>query len=97
MKSPRYETLLALEKVFVNYTPTMVRESASSYGIWNSKQQGEYTMEDYYNWPAEEKIELIDGVIYYVIMLSIKHQRIVGEIDFVLKSHIRKKNLQINT
>ncbi|MBR2046783.1 MAG: Uma2 family endonuclease [Agathobacter sp.] len=94
---PSYETLLKIEKVFVNYTPSMVKESAALYGVCGMKKQGEYTMEDYYNWPEDERIELIDGVIYYAIMPSVKHQSIVGEIDFVLKSYIKSKNGKCRT
>ena len=89
-QSPRYETLFAIEKVFVNYTPSMVREAAVEYGSYGLKQQGEYTIEDFYNWPEDERIELIDGVIYYMATPRIIHQDIVGEIGFVLKSYVKK-------
>ena len=89
-QSPRYETLLAIEKVFVNYTPSMVREEVVEYGSCGSKRQGEYTVEDYYNWPEDERIELIDGVIYYMATPRLIHQDIVSEIGFVLKSYIKK-------
>lgn len=71
---------------------SIVRESAIKYGVSDMKHQGEYTMEDYYNWPEDEKIELIDGYIYYMTMPNIKHQSIVSEIDFALKSYIKRKN-----
>lgn len=90
-QSPRYETLLAIEKVLEDYSASMVREAACEYGKNLAKKQGEYTIEDYYNWPVDERIELIDGVIYHVSMPSIKHQRIVGEIDFCFKSYVKKK------
>ena len=90
-QSPRYETLLAIETVLEDYSTTRVSESVYSYGERIVKKQGEYTVEDYYNWPEDERIELIDGVIYHVSMPSIKHQRIVGEIDFAFKSFVKKK------
>ena len=90
-QSPRYDTLLAIEAVLEDYSVSRVSEAAVSYGYTPAKKQGEYTIEDYYNWPEDERIELIDGVIYHVSMPSIKHQRIVGEIDFTLKSYVRKK------
>lgn len=90
-QSPRYETLMAIEMVLEDYSTTKVSEVASVYGAKPVKKQGEYTVEDYYNWPEDERIELIDGVIYHVSMPSIKHQRIVGEIDFIFKSFVRKK------
>lgn len=90
-QSPRYETLLAIETVLEDYSTTRVSEAAVQYGNKPVKRQGEYTVEDYYNWPEDERIELIDGVIYHVSMPSIKHQRIVGEIDFTFKSFVRRK------
>ena len=74
---------------------SIVRESAIKYGVSDMKHQGEYTMEDYYNWPEDEKIELIDGYIYYMTMPNIKHQSIVSEIDFALKSYIKRKNYSV--
>lgn len=91
-QSPRYETLLAIETVLEDYSTSKVSEAATQYGGKPAKRQGEYTIEDYYNWPEDERIELIDGVIYHVSMPSIRHQRIVGEIDFAFKSYVRKKN-----
>ena len=90
-QSPRYETLLAIETVLEDYSTSKVSEVAVQYGNKPVKRQGEYTVEDYYNWPEDERIELIDGVIYHVSMPSIKHQSIVGEIDFILKSFVKKK------
>ena len=90
-QSPRYETLLAIETVLEDYSTSKVSEAAVQYGGKPAKRQGEYTLEDYYNWPEDERIELIDGVIYHVSMPSIKHQRIVGEIDFTFKSFVRKR------
>ena len=90
-QSPRYETLMAIEMVLEDYSTTKVSEAACAYGAKPVKKQGEYTIEDYYNWPEDERIELIDGVIYHVSMPSIKHQSIVGEIDFTLKSFVKKK------
>ena len=93
-QSPRYETLLAIELVLEDYSATRVSEAAPQYGSKLVKRQGEYTVEDYYNWPEDERIELIDGVIYHVSMPSIKHQSIVGEIDFIFKSYVKSKNGQ---
>ena len=90
-QSPRYETLLAIETVLEDYSTTRVSEAARSYGERIERKQGEYTIEDYYNWPEDERIELIDGFIYHVSMPSIRHQRIIGEIDFTLKSYVKKK------
>ena len=90
-QSPRYDTLLAIETVLADYSTTRVSETAYQYGGKPLKKQGEYTIEDYYNWPEDERIELIDGVIYYVTMPSIRHQLIVGEIDYIFKSFVKSK------
>lgn len=37
-------------------------------------RQGEYTVEDYYALPEEERVELIDGVIYEMSAPSSRHQ-----------------------
>ena len=41
------------------------------------KGQGEYTMEDYYAWPEEERVELIDGRIYNMTAPYVNHQAII--------------------
>lgn len=89
-QSPRYETLRAIEKVLTDEPPSLVRESECGYGKnIITKKQGEYTVEDYYAWPEEERIELIDGVIYNMSAPYVVHQDLVGEIAFRLKSYIR--------
>ena len=90
-KSPRYETLLAIEGVLEDSFPDRVGEIAYAYGEHIVKRQGQYTIEDYYNWPEDERIELIDGFIYHLSMPSIRHQKIVGEIDFAFKSFVKMK------
>lgn len=75
---PHGDTLWALEEALGFYhtdeDPQVIREE-STYGSYNAgteakkdyhKKQGEYTIEDYYNWPEDRRIELIDGVIYYL-------------------------------
>ncbi len=54
------------------------------------KKPGEYTIEDYFAWPEEERIELIDGVIYDMSAPVYKHQRIVGDIYFQLRSYVMR-------
>lgn len=90
-QSPRYETLQAIEMVLEDYSTTRVSEASYSYVERITKRQGEYTVEDYYNWPKDERIELIDGFIYTVSMPSIRHQSIVGEIDYIFKCFVKEK------
>ena len=77
-KAPRYETLQALEKVFSE--PESREDSLKEAAFYESKRQGEYTLEDYYAIPEEHRAELIDGVIYDMTAPRPIHQRIAGEI-----------------
>ena len=97
-KAPRYETLKALEEVFKekewnfdlldeDMTSSMVRE-ASSYGV--KKKQGEYTLEDYYALPDDQRVELIDGVFYEMNAPTGIHQVIAGELHALFREYIRK-------
>ena len=89
-ESPRYNTLRAIEKVLLEPTQMNVREAAIEYGRPIQKKQGEYTVSDYYAWPEDERVELIDGVIYDMGAPYLDHQDIVGEIFLALKSHVKK-------
>ncbi len=87
-KTPRYDTLYALEKVLSPYQSLMVRESVAVYG---EKKQGEYTVEDYFALPDERRVELIDGVIYDMTSPNLIHQTISAEIFARIREFIRKK------
>ena len=56
------------------------------------KRQGEYTLEDYYALPEEQRVELIDGVIYDMSAPTSVHQLLGTEILLVLKDYIRKEH-----
>ena len=96
-RSPRYETLKALEEVLKekewNYdfmdgeNPSMVKE-ASPYGV--QKRQGEYTIEDYFALPDEQRVELIDGVFYDMAAPTGIHQVLGGELHALFREYIRK-------
>lgn len=87
-KSPRYDTLQALEKAFRKLDDSYIRESTPSYRI---KKQGEYTLDDYYKIPDERRVELIDGVIYDVTAPTSLHQLIAGLIYTKLLNHVLNK------
>ena len=71
----------------------MVKESALYYG---SKRQGEYTIEDYYALPDDQRVELIDGVFYDMAAPLSVHQLIGGKIYQILSEYIgRKKGMCI--
>lgn len=67
---------------------SMVREEAAVYGV---RQQGEYTLEDYYSIPDERRVELIDGIIYDMAAPSFMHQRVMGRIHSILDNFILNK------
>ena len=106
-KAPRYKTLQSLEKVFVEaeqkedlstgaYVPgkqnvMMVHEPAATYHTDGRKDQGGYTIEDYFSLPEEKRAELIDGVFYDMASTSVIHQLIAGQIFVQLNVFLRKK------
>lgn len=98
---PRYATLQALEKVLLgdsadymadkrNCDRQMVRE-ALIYNAFDSKKQGEYTLEDYYALPDERRVELIDGVIYDMSAPTFVHQHILGDAYMAIRNYIDSK------
>lgn len=97
--SPRRETILKLEAVLRNpdvYKAQMVCEPTNSYGSSLAselppKKQGEYTLDDYYALPDDQRMELIDGVLYEMTAPSSPHQLIGGSIHSQLLEYRRKK------
>ena len=89
-KSPRYETLRLLEEVLGEKKESLVCEAEAAYEVKREKRQGEYTVEDYLTWPEDERIELIDGVIFYMDAPVTKHQLITTEIGTILRNYIKK-------
>lgn len=79
-KSPRYETLKALEKVLT------IKETAAEYSV----QKKRNTIADYYALPEEKRVELIDGVFYDMAAPDTKHQFLIGEIHAALLEYVRK-------
>ncbi len=95
---PRYATLQALERVLAedkgNYSfggRTSKVEDALIYEFGDSKRQGEYTLEDYYNLSDERRVELIDGVIYDMASPTFVHQHILGEFFVAIRQFITSK------
>lgn len=98
---PRFATLQALERVLsdtkgVSYLGDDMRkrtavQEAMIYEPFNSKKQGEYTLEDYYALPDERRVELIDGVIYDMSAPTFVHQHILGEVYSAIRQYIDSK------
>lgn len=65
-----------------------VEEAALKY---LAKQQGEFTIEDYYALPEDVRAELIDGVIYDMGAPYTTHQEIAFEVARQLANQIRAK------
>lgn len=59
---------------------------------WLDKRQGEYTLEDYYELPDDQRVELIDGVIYDVSATTSVHQLLCGIFFARLYEYIRSKH-----
>lgn len=86
-RSPRYDTILALESV-LNPKKKAERVSEAATYIYGTsplkdkelfgKKPGEYTIEDYYKLPDERRVELIDGVFYDMAAPRNIHQLLVG-------------------
>ena len=102
-KSPGLETIKALSAVFEE-TPSqrqVVSEPEAAYYVpqrgnvilaWNTHEydrQGEYTIEDYLALPDEQRVELIDGVIYDMSAPTAYHQLIGGELHAQIRNFIR--------
>lgn len=88
-KSPRYDTLKALEQVFTSKSVNMIGESQPVYSV--QKKRGEYTIEDYFALPDERRVELIDGVIYDMAAPTTLHQILADELCGAFKNYIRSK------
>ena len=71
----------------------LVREPSPAYGARNTrpdeKRQGTYTVEDYMNYPEDQRIELIDGVIYDMAAPIAGHQVLAAEIHHQLSRFVR--------
>lgn len=106
-KSPRSDTLEALEKVLkpekprspetVFYTEVLNNGEDALYTYRAAEPtpvynaQGSYTLEDYYALPDEQRVELIDGVFYDMSAPSTIHQIFSAEMLFQIKSYIKGK------
>ena len=68
-----YSEICELEKVFVEADKNKATEALGAYQV---KKQGEYTLEDYYALPDDQRYELIDGVLYDMAAPAVTHQEI---------------------
>ena len=76
------ETALSDEKC-----GTVLKERTFSY---MTKKQGDYTAEDYFALPDDQRCELIDGVIYDLASPTAVHQTIAFELSIQLDGFVKK-------
>ena len=86
-RSPRYETLIALERVLKKQTDRIDEALPET----SEKRQGDYTVEDYYLIPKERRVELIDGVIYDMASPTAIHQILSTELCNIVRSYISQQ------
>ena len=103
--SPRYETLRKLEAalgdpsavkpyLYSQYGAMMISEPPAPYGNAGprQKQQGEYTLEDYYALPEDARYELIDGVLFEMTAPTVVHQALIGLLHLEFAQFVRDNN-----
>lgn len=89
-RSPRYDTMDALEDALgkAEKQGLFVRETASCiYGRGDKL----YTLEDYYDFPEDVRVELIDGKVFYLEAPATIHQMAVSSLVFQSKRYILEK------
>lgn len=87
IKSPEYEMLQTLEHILGREEePGFVRESPPHW-----KEQGSYSLKDYYALPDERRVELIDGVFYDMASPGGSHQIIAYSLSNLFYHYIREK------
>ncbi|MCD8325215.1 MAG: Uma2 family endonuclease [Lachnospiraceae bacterium] len=74
------------EEALKEVSAQMVSEAAQKYG---KKDQGEYTIEDYYALPDDQRVELIDGFFFDMEAPGFLHQQAVGEIYRQIANYIK--------
>ena len=79
----------AVSDNIVEYTAVRSEAVQTRWGI-PVKEQGDYTIEDYYMIPDEFRVELIDGVIYDMSAPTTIHQFLVGEIYVLFHDYVKK-------
>lgn len=80
----------------LDYSRSGIRESSMLYKATTEEEdrkyprQGDYTVKDYMALPDDQRVELIDGVIYDMGSSLQPHQIIAGEIHYQMKDLRRK-------
>lgn len=85
---PRPEAMKALEQVLQD---TEVAYGEQKPAETLKKQPGEFTVDDYYQLPDDQRVELIDGVFYDMAAPTVEHQLLLGSVHAQFLSFIRGK------
>lgn len=84
---PGYVALQALEKVLKPEPAEWIAEPAVPYTV---KRDGEYTLEDYYALPDDQRVELIDGTFYEMNAPTTIHQIIAFQMCHQIENYIEE-------
>ena len=77
-----------------NENKSYIHESAPIYGyqpFGTTKQQGDFTLDDYYSIPDDVRVELIDGHIFVMDAPTSAHQLIAGLLYAKLLAYVSSK------
>ncbi len=86
-KNPRPENMKALEEALFAY-------GTKETDVPHKKGPGDYTVEDYYVMPDDQRVELIDGVFYDMAAPTVEHQLLVGSVYAQLLAFIRSRKVK---
>ena len=88
-KDPYSYNRKAVEEVLnPDFRPGFLRVREKPY-VYHVNKDGEYTSEDYYRLPDDQRYELIDGKLYVMETPDFNHQTIVEFVYHQLKEHVR--------
>lgn len=83
----RYGTEASAEEIEEDNFRDEVKSQLSS----RYPYQGSYTLDDYLALPADQRVELIDGIFYDMSAPTTTHQIVSGEIYYALRDYINSK------
>ena len=100
-RSPRYDTLRALEEMFMNFAHRRdyLESEAQANEIIEMHEEvfqyearkGKHTIDEYEKWGEDIRCELIDGELFMMTAPTITHQRIALELAMILENYTRSK------
>lgn len=79
-------TMILYREIRLSKLLTADKNKAAEVSSISGKEAGEYTLEDYYALPDDQRYELIDGVLYDMAAPAVTHQEIAFEIAVALRN-----------